>query len=132
MRQWLGATERRNARGENEGHVVGNHSGSRMIAIVGAHLEHLIANRTDFDGSAKALDQGHHQRMLCYGISVGNAAGTEQHGIDEVLISMRAIPVGLPGMEIEVNVRRQLEQLFHKGTQRWTQFLATHQIEANE
>lgn len=114
MRQWLRATERRNARGQNEGYIVGNHCCSRVIAIIGAHLQHLIADGTHLNGSAEALDQPHNQRMLCYGISVGNAAGTKQHGIYEVLVCMRAIPIGLPRMEIEVNVWRHFEQLFDK------------------
>lgn len=103
-----------------------------MIAVIGAHLQHLIANGTDLNGSVKALDQFHHERMLCYGVSVCNTAGSQEHGIDEVLVCMRSIPVGLTRMEIEVNLWGQLEQLLDKRTQGGTQLFSAHQVEANE
>jgi len=131
VRQRSRSPEARIAGGNYHGHILGDQRGRRMTAVVGAQLEHLVGHRAHLQGDVQILGQPHQDRVLGDCVAVTDPLGAQDDGVQQILVHVRPVPVGLAGVEVEVDVLGQLEELLGELAQRMALVLLTHQVEAN-
>ena len=99
---------------------------------ISSKTQYLIGYGTHFDGHALGAGQLTQDGMFGDGESVADPRRVEQNGVDQVLVHVGSLPVGLAGVEEEAQIRvgGPAQQLLQKVLERWSPVFLTDQIES--
>ena len=99
---------------------------------ISSKTQYLIGYGTHFDGHALGAGQLTQDGMFGDGESVADPRRVEQNGVDQVLVHVGSLPVGLAGVEEEAQIRvgGPAQQLIQEILEWRTQIFLTDQIKS--